>query len=220
MEGLALKIRFLSFLWLFALNAFSALMVSTLMVSAISPAYSYERGGGVPSMAALSVGFGDDDLLVINGIGVLGFVEMGASDIWISGGLYTNLVFAGDLSDKSDEMARSDDDGDFDLPHEGVAFEPGLALGLTLGFNSFDFYILGMAAPSFALVTHYQQQGDEKVKVDDLDPLLGFNYGAMFVLSYKGNQPWLRGVSLGFEFGYHDKSFDRQHLGVTLGVAF
>lgn len=182
-----------------------------------------DQSGGVPSMVALSIGFGDDDLYVINGAGAIGMFEFFGSDVWAVGGLYTSLAFGGDVIDDSNDQARMaiDPPNVINLPVEGWSLSPGGMLGLAIGaVPLIDIYLLGYIAPSFALLKRYQRQNGRRVKIDDRHEKIGFDYGAIIAFAYTGSQPWLRGLTLGVGGGYYENTFDRWHLGFTIGVSF
>ncbi len=185
------------------------------------------QAGGVPSAVLLSVGFGerfnDERFINFNGLGVIGFVDIFSNDIWLSGGLYTNLTFIGDLIDKDEERPKVD--GARDVSPEGWGVGPGLALGFTIGTIPYvDVYLLGTIGPSFAVLTRYQIQDingeSRRVKVDELDVQIGYDYGGLFALAYTGSDPWLRGLTLGIEGAFHENTFNRWHLGFVVGFSF
>ena len=187
-----------------------------------SVAHAVDRGG-VPSLVLLNIGFGDDDMYVINGMGAIGAFEFFNSDIWAVGGLYTSIAFAGDVVDDREEGTRMavDPPDVIDLPREGWALSPGAALGLTIGaIPAIDIHLLGYIGPSFALLQRYQRQMGNRVKIDDSYEKIGFDYGVIAAFAYTGNQPWLRGLTLGIGGGYYDNTFDRWHLGFAVGVSF
>lgn len=183
--------------------------------------------GGVPSVVLLSIGFGekfnDEKFINVNGLGVIGFLEFFGSDVWLTGGVYTNVNFIGDLIDR-DEVGDKMDSG-IAAPPEGWGIGPGLALGFTIGaIPSFDIHLLGTIGPSFALLTRYQYQDVSgvrtRVKIDELDGQIGYDYGGVAAVAYTGSNPWLRGLTLGVEGAYHENTFDRWHLGVSIGFSF
>ena len=177
--------------------------------------------GGVPSFAALSVGFGDDNFVVVNGFGSIGFLELGSSDIWVTGGLYTGIAIAGEPT-RSKGIRGDYSPDNMRVPSEGFGINPGGSLGLTFGFiPQMDIHLLSYVGPSFALLTRYQRNDDgDLLRIEELDSKIGVSYGGLVMAAYTGNISWLRGYSLGIDGGYHNHSFDLWHLGFTLGVAF
>lgn len=188
------------------------------------------RGGGVPSTVLLSVGFGenfnDEKFINVNGLGAFGIVDIFNTDIWITSGLYTSLSFMGDLTSK-DEVGDAGTNST-DAPSKGWGFSPGIVLGLTVGAIPYiDIHLLGTFGPSFALLTRYKIRGASetidpnlRVKTNDIDGQVGYDYGGIAAIAYTGSNPWLQGITLGIEGGYHEGTFNRLHLGAVIGFSF
>ncbi len=200
-------------------------IIFVMMFSLALPATAWSRGdilpdGGVPVLVNLSVGFGEDNFVVFSGMGAAGIFEFGQSDLWITGGLYTGIAI---LGDPSNDDTRGDSDPDNTLlPSEGWGINPGASLGFTLGLiPQVDIHLLGYGGPSFALLSEFERNQDgDRIEVDRNDEKVGATYGGLAAITYTGNIPWLRGVSLGFDAAYHNHTFDRWHYGFTIGIAF
>ncbi len=196
------------------------LLSPVVLVTTAQSKDSISMGGGVPVITALSIGFGEDDFLVFNGFGAVGIWEAWSSDVWLTSGLYTGVAILGDPTSKD---RRGDASSDFvTLDSEGWGINPGASLGVMIGFlPQMDIHLFGYVGPSVAVLSHFQRNNDGvRIKVDEMDEKIGVSFGGVAALAYTGNIAWLRDLSIGIDGGYHNHSFDRWHIGFTIGIAF